>query len=508
MAHVLRLIGLFILALCASPSFAVVPLQNTYQMTCPWNATFKPTGTSQEGLCNTSGPQCAKYQGGPTNTAVWRSNRCFAELAGGGSLGQLEMIVIDTSCPANSVTTSDLSACTCLSGYIESSDGKSCVRPPDACDVIEGMPYGGTAWVDFGIQSRPQMQALPGTQQTVCAPAERCMITGTVSGCGRNASTGRTFCDISNGTFDGGPNCTPLESSDEPPPSGPDDEPPDDKPPAPCPAGKCMGTVNGVHVCVPCGETSDKPPKPPEPATPPDPDNPPPSNPPPPGTPGGASGGGGSNTTTTTRDNGNGTSTTTTTDTDVSTNCTGKRCTTTTTTTTTTSTTDNSSGEPTKPPTTTSRTDETEESRDDFCKKNPNHLACKGNQSSFGGSCGGQYVCEGDAIQCAIARDQLLRNCQAFEPQGTEEEGLYGSAKGQTGNVTGTNPNNATFDVSVFATGSPLPSSGSGVEDLTISIAGQSVVLPFSKINTALGWIGNLILIAAWLVAYRIVTRG
>ncbi len=34
----------------------------------------------------------------------------------------------------------------------------------------------------------------------------------------------------------------------------------------------------------------------------------------------------------------------------------------------------------------------------------------------FAGTCGAGYVCEGDAIQCAMAKDQIMRNCQAYEP--------------------------------------------------------------------------------------------
>lgn len=37
-------------------------------------------------------------------------------------------------------------------------------------------------------------------------------------------------------------------------------------------------------------------------------------------------------------------------------------------------------------------------------------------ESSFGGSCAGGFACEGDAIQCAIAKEQHIRNCKLFEP--------------------------------------------------------------------------------------------
>lgn len=41
---------------------------------------------------------------------------------------------------------------------------------------------------------------------------------------------------------------------------------------------------------------------------------------------------------------------------------------------------------------------------------------CGNGTDSFGGSCGGTFTCDGDAIQCAIAKEQHIRACQAFEP--------------------------------------------------------------------------------------------
>lgn len=38
-----------------------------------------------------------------------------------------------------------------------------------------------------------------------------------------------------------------------------------------------------------------------------------------------------------------------------------------------------------------------------------------GDKSSFGGSCQAGFTCEGDALQCAMAREQHRRNCELFE---------------------------------------------------------------------------------------------
>lgn len=49
------------------------------------------------------------------------------------------------------------------------------------------------------------------------------------------------------------------------------------------------------------------------------------------------------------------------------------------------------------------------------CAENPDLPACKENKSTFGGSCMGGFSCEGDALQCAIAKEQHRRNCELFE---------------------------------------------------------------------------------------------
>lgn len=46
-----------------------------------------------------------------------------------------------------------------------------------------------------------------------------------------------------------------------------------------------------------------------------------------------------------------------------------------------------------------------------FCASNPSTPLCK--TSSWGGSCGA-FACDGDAVQCAIAREQHTRNCALF----------------------------------------------------------------------------------------------
>jgi len=59
-------------------------------------------------------------------------------------------------------------------------------------------------------------------------------------------------------------------------------------------------------------------------------------------------------------------------------------------------------------------------SKDGFCEQNPETSICK--SSSVEAACAGgvaSVACDGDAIQCQIAREQFVRNCQLFE--GTHE---------------------------------------------------------------------------------------
>lgn len=132
-----------------------------------------------------------------------------------------------------------------------------------------------------------------------------------------------------------------------------------------------------------------------------------------------------------------------------------------------------------------------------------------GNGSGFGGSCGGGFTCTGDAVQCAMAKEQYSKNCKIFEPQGTQEESAYAAGKGQTGNVTGDNPNNAEVAVGEGISGdSIVGGSGAGMHDVSITVMGQSINVEFSKVNPYLGMIGNVMLLVAWVLAFRIVGRG
>ncbi len=55
-------------------------------------------------------------------------------------------------------------------------------------------------------------------------------------------------------------------------------------------------------------------------------------------------------------------------------------------------------------------------SQEGFCKSNPNDDKCK---NAFTGSCESTFTCQGDPVQCAIAKEMHKRNCEmSKEPEG------------------------------------------------------------------------------------------
>lgn len=152
------------------------------------------------------------------------------------------------------------------------------------------------------------------------------------------------------------------------------------------------------------------------------------------------------------------------------------------------------------------------QSKDDYCKNNADSAQCKGDGKgdgggSFGGTCDAGFTCEGDALQCAVAREQYKRSCQMFETPSTESK-LYDSAvaKGRDANVTTNLPGNKSFDVSSGIQSSDLLGGARCVPNLNITVWSRSVSLPLSDICPALGYMGWVLVAVSGLVAFRIVS--
>lgn len=255
-----------------------------------------------------------------------------------------------------------------------------------------------------------------------------------------------------------------------PAPEEPDLVPPDD---AKCVSkGQCPGTINGTKVCVPCsskeGTTSES----------------------------------GSSSSEGTDSSGAPTGSTGTTNTtkETTANCTNGSCNTTTTTTV------------TNPDGSTTTTTETESTpHPDFCKANPGHIVCKGeDEGTFGGSCAAGFQCSGDAVQCAQAEAAWKSAC-ASDVSGMTEQINTGTAAMAAGAASGLGiPGGSdAFDLGSRLSEVPLfGSSGGCPSDVAVNVGGTSYNIAFSSMCPQLQVLGVALMAFAYLVAGFIVFRG
>ena len=264
-------------------------------------------------------------------------------------------------CPSNAASVGGV--CTCNSGFVPNAGATACQALSGACATIvagaNSLGGGGNGYNFTGAAS-------PGTLS---------LCTG---GC-QIGATGATFNRDSSGAWQGqfyGPftlensTCNPTAAA-----------PPAAAASAPCPFGQAPGQVNGATICAPTGVTttgSSAAASAPAGAA-----SAPASTIGPDGASIGIPAGGSATSSTTCGPSG---CTKTTTVRDASGNKVGEVS-------------------ETKP-------------KDTFCQENPEISICK--SSTFSGSCPAAFVCDGDAIQCAIAREQHRRGCQLFETTSPE----------------------------------------------------------------------------------------
>ena len=128
--------------------------------------------------------------------------------------------------------------------------------------------------------------------------------------------------------------------------------------------------------------------------------------------------------------------------------------------------------------------------------------------SGFGGSCMAGFACEGDAIQCAIAKEQHRRACRLFDEKSAESD-LYDKEKGKEGAQTKDLPGNKSETMTGRINMSDaFGSGGQCIQDLSVTVMGQSMNLPFSKICPSIAVIGNIMVAVSLLLAARILIRG
>lgn len=125
-------------------------------------------------------------------------------------------------------------------------------------------------------------------------------------------------------------------------------------------------------------------------------------------------------------------------------------------------------------------------------------------ESKWGGTCGSEPACSGDAIQCAQTKAVWEMNCRyrASDGQTTAEKIVAGNdpKAGQMpwaeGNIQQTNVSTMLNTNEQFG--------AACVPDLTFSVAGKVVVVPLSNACNWLGWIGNIMLAGAMLAGLAI----
>lgn len=129
--------------------------------------------------------------------------------------------------------------------------------------------------------------------------------------------------------------------------------------------------------------------------------------------------------------------------------------------------------------------------------------------SSFGGSCAG-FTCTGDAIQCAMAKEQHVRNCKIFDDTDNPLAVLYREQSGKEGSQTGDLPGNRSVNIGPgnFDTSDALGGGTAGLHDVVVTVWNKPVTLPFSKVNPFLEYLGLLNVALSFLLAGRIVSRG
>lgn len=174
------------------------------------------------------------------------------------------------------------------------------------------------------------------------------------------------------------------------------------------------------------------------------------------------------------------------------------------------------------------------ESLGSFCARNPQASHCVGvtnngqggpakgsgngpgdgegeeSQSEFGGSCAASFTCSGDAIQCAMAKEQHRRNCALIDtPTPLSELGvLAANGEAQPIGHPGRDVSSSTFSLSSLINqdegglGSGCPS------DVAIAYAGHSLTIPFSKACSAMQTLGQIAVACSMLAACFIVFRS
>lgn len=355
--------------------------------------------------------------------------------------------------PSNSTLKADTQMCQCNTDY-KQAPGPLCV-PLNLCETLN---------------KKGSVLTAQGTSRTVCYSGtlvSGSTVINTLYAAGvaiSSAVVGPFVCGDACGTNPAAPTAAPIE-------------PP--KTPSPSTCDGYWGSVNGEDKCVP---KAAQPGSPGTKTT----------------TPEGSAG----NTKTTTTTNPDGSKTETKTATDTS--CVNGTCNTTRTVTTVVIPVDGG------PPTTTTTSGTSEESSQlTFCQENPQSKLCKEEEpSSYAGSCSTPPVCSGDAIQCAVARQTLAIQCALKPEEPPERYNAAVAALAEAGPRGGGVSMLPTTETAVGSLNKTEIYGTAGVQDLAITVAGQSVTLKLSDVNYWLELLGKILVAVTALACAKIIIDG
>lgn len=121
---------------------------------------------------------------------------------------------------------------------------------------------------------------------------------------------------------------------------------------------------------------------------------------------------------------------------------------------------------------------------------------------TFAGACGSEPLCEGDAIQCAIAAATFKTECALAASDEVLLE--FETIRQFTGTGEGEGLDRKEIDVTTSLQVSEI-GGGAGLTDQSFTIMGKTIVIPFSEINRFIEMFGYAIMMIAWIGAWRII---
>jgi hypothetical protein len=145
--------------------------------------------------------------------------------------------------------------------------------------------------------------------------------------------------------------------------------------------------------------------------------------------------------------------------------------------------------------------------QDAFCKSNPTSIVCK--NSTFGGSCGA-FSCDGDAVQCAIAKEEYKRNCTLYDtptPLSDLGDGVSSGNDPQASSLSSLVAGSSMDVKSAFTAAQGSRWLGSGdLPNVSFNALGHTYSFDLSAYSAYLRVMGNILVAVALVVALRVVT--